>query len=147
MAGTVATTAEAMMMPKFSDRPRPTKVARPTGSVRVASEWVTISGQKNSFQLRTKVKMATVASAGPGKGQEDAPQQAEAVTVVEATSLLQFHRYGAEKLHHQEDAEGVGRGGHGQAEITVDDAQFAQPEEERHQQDLAGQQRRDGGIP
>ncbi len=58
------------MMPKFIESPRPTKVARPTGRVRVASELVTISGQKNSFQLRTKVKMATVASAGPESGRK-----------------------------------------------------------------------------
>ena len=68
IAGKLATNAEAIKIPKLLDNPIETKVAIPIVIVLVSSELQTINGQKNSFQLLTNVKIATVAIAGMDNG-------------------------------------------------------------------------------
>src|SRR5690242_12296637 len=46
----------------------PWKVLKPTGNVRIAGEFVTISGQRKSFQVLSETKIASAASTGPLSG-------------------------------------------------------------------------------
>ena len=88
----VAAAADAMMTPKRIERPRPTKIAKPTGTVRVASVLLMMRGQKKSFQLRTKVKMATVAMTGLLSGMKMRQSRPKRLQPSNRPGFLQFDR-------------------------------------------------------
>ena len=93
--------------------------ARPTGSVRMLSELVTISGQRKSFQALTNVKMASVAIAGVGQREDDRAQNAQLGGAVDARRFEDLVGDRAEELAHEEDAEDLDGAGRDEPEVGV----------------------------
>ena len=100
-----------MMTPKRMESPRPTKTAKPTGTVRVASVLLMMSGQKKFVPTADESEDGDGSDDRLAERDEDAPKQTEAAAAVQAPGFLQLDRDSQEELRHQEDAEGMAAAG------------------------------------
>ncbi len=120
------TTVPAISGPKSLPASSLRKNSVPSGGVARSPVWMTISGQKKSFQCETIGDHAEGQHGRHRERQHDAPQDLELAQAVDPGGVHQVVGHGLEELAHQEDAEGREDEGQDEGGIAVEQADLVE---------------------
>ena len=98
-----------------------------------------MSGQRKSFQVLTNVRIATTPSAGPDERQDDAVEDAEFRSAVDAGGVHKLIRHRFNVLSHKENVKSDDDARHNDRPIGVDPAKIDHHQKQRDQQHLKWQ--------